>query len=123
MQSLKQLHKFLFGITLLVSLVSFSGIGHEQIKPVNAITELDTVKSAITSAYHLNFYKPNAQAETHYYFRFSFKQFLQTQNCIISQKEKTQNGITLQLENIFITSSLKLVSLVNTDDYYITFIG
>ena len=118
-----KLHKWLFSLTLIISLVSFSGIVHEQVKPVNAITEVVISNSPSSSVNYTSFVKQNFVQESTTFCSFNFKTFIQTQNGIFSQKEKAQNSVVLVLKNAADTLHLKLASVSNTDDYPFTFIG
>jgi len=118
-----KLHKRLFSLTLLISLISFSRVVHEQVKPANTITEVVISNSTTTSAYHLSFTAQNIAQKSTTYCSFNFENFIQTQNGLFSQKEKTQNVVVLILKKTLSFSHLNLVSVLNTDDYPFTFIG
>ena len=118
-----KLHKWLFSLTLIISLVSFSRIVHEQVKPVNVITEVVISNSTSSSTNYTSFAKQNIVQESTTYCSFNFKTFIQTQNGIFSQKEKAQNSVVLVLKNAADTLHLKLASDSNKDDYPFTFIG
>lgn len=118
-----KLHKWLFSLTLIISLVSFSGIEHEQVKPVNTITEVVEHNNVPTSAYHVSLGKQNITHISITYYCFNFKAFIQTQNGIFCQKEKAQNLVVLALKDDLNTSYLKRVPVSNTGYYRFTFIG
>lgn len=113
-------HKWLLSFTLLVSLISFSGFTHEQVKPSSAITEVLHVNYDSSSAYYVHFYKSFAFFNLSSYYSFNFKHFLQIQNENFNQNEKTQKNIVIESESRINHFHLKLSSVLNIDDYLYT---
>ena len=115
-----KLLNWLFSITLLISLISFSGILHEQVKPVHTITQVVAHKNASRSTYHVS--KQYIAPETTTYYSFNFNAFIQMQNQFYCQKEKAQSLVVLTFKDVFNTTHSNLVSATNTDGSF-TFIG
>ena len=111
-----KLHKWLFSLTLIISLVSFSGIVHEQVKPVHTITEVVMHKDGPTATYYVNFVKQNIAPKSTTYFGFNFKAFIKTQNSLFTQKEKAQSLVVFSFNDIFNTTYLIHTSTTKTED-------
>ena len=117
-----KLLNWLFSITLLISLISFTGIVHEQVKPVHTTTNVVAHKNTPTSAYRVNVVKQYIAPESTTYYGLDFKAFIQMQNLFYCQKEKAQSLVVLTFKDVFNTTHSNLVSATNTDGSF-TFIG
>ena len=111
------LHKWLFSLTLLLSLVSFSGIAQEQVKSVNAITEVIYFNDVSPCAYYINLFKYSFAKQPVNYYGFNFNTFIQAQEELYFQKVKAQNVISFIRNEDFITIRLKQFSVIYTEDF------
>jgi len=123
MLSKRRLHKWLFGLTSVISLVSFTGVDYGQAVCTTTTTEFIVTENANTSVYYANFFKLNLDVERNTYFSFNFTQFLQTYNRCLAIKEQLQNQIILDQDHCSdILHLILLPVLLKGDDKY-TFIG
>lgn len=119
--SIKTLHKWLFSLTLLVSLVSFQGYATQSNKTLTTtqwIVSEHFVSEA--SANYLFFSTCKLILVPNSYSNFTFNSFVHTQEICYSIKYKVQNQTALLLGNLDSISQLKLISPVNTDVFIIT---
>ncbi len=114
-----KLHKRLLSFTLLVSLISFSGIAHEQVKPTSAITKMHASDciSSIASSYFAKFQIYNSNLKSPSYCIFNFKQFLLGQNELLTQNLRVQVIIGFESKTDFRSFHFKLLSTIDTEDF------
>ena len=123
MLSIQRLHKWLFGLTLIISLVSFTEVDYGQAVYATTTTELVVVKNADASVYCANFYKLNSKVECNTYISFNFTQFLQTYNHFLAIKEQLQNQVVLDQDHCSDILRLRLLPFLLKGDEEYTFLG
>ena len=118
---IKTLHKWLFGLTLIVILISFQGYATPLTKTLTT-TEwiVSETKCSEASTFYLFFTAFKLKTTTNSYTNLAFNSFLHTQEICFSLKYKMQNQTFLKLESFNTIPQLKLISTVNTDVFIIT---
>lgn len=117
--SIKTLHKWLFSLTLLLSLASFQGYATTANKTLTTTEWIVSEHNASeTKAYYVCFTASKFISNS--FTGFSFNSLLRTQKMNHFVKYKVQNQTVLSEEKLNAISKLKLISPVNTDVFIIT---
>jgi hypothetical protein len=106
-----KLHKWLFSLTLIISLVSFSEIGQKQINPAHTITQVFASNNDSSRVYYLDFTKQESIFKKLNHINFYFKSFINAQNNLYSQNENIQNLVVFSMKDDSNTIHQKLVSI------------
>ncbi len=119
--SIKTLHKYLFSITLLLSLASFQGYATTPNKTITT-TELIVTEHLVSevSTYYLSFATYKLEPTPNSFTEFSFNNLIYTQEKCYALMFKVQSQTSFIVEKLNNISQLKLISPVNTDVFKIT---
>ncbi len=114
-----KIHKWLFSIALIASIVSFSGYINHSETVMSSPIELLIAKKPVSKAviYYFGIVNPNIKHS----FNFSFKSCLKNYNSIHSLQFKTVNEIALQY--VSYVQFKEFIYSVNQDYYLKIFIG
>ena len=114
-----KIHKWLFSIALITSIVSFSGYINHTETLVSSPTELLLVKKPVSKI--AIYYFGIVNSSTNHSFNFSFKTLLRASNCLVILQLEDLKDKELQYANSIQFKVLK--HSVNQDEYHKIFIG
>jgi len=121
--SVFKLYRWLFCLTLVVSLISFSGITTQN-SPVITNTELVVLNNYTNSDDVITFHVQTVlEVPTLNFIDFNFQQFLQTQNKRFSQIKKTQDITVLNIKKESINTAHIILASIPTEIYTHIFLG
>jgi len=121
--SIFKLYRWIFSLTLVVSLISFSGITTQN-SPVIIHTELVVFNNNTTSNDAINFHAPSMLGvPTPNFIDFNFQQYLQSQTKRFSQIKTTQDIIILNIKKESINTAHIVLVSISTKIYTHIFLG